>query len=39
MQPRGQKPDLGMAHPKSGAQAEQTGDHEGLLEKTKDVLS
>ena len=39
MQPRGQKPDLGMARPKSGAQAEQIGDHEGLLEKAKDVLS
>ena len=39
MQPRGQKPNLGMARPKSGAQAEQIGDHEGLLEKAKDVLS
>ena len=39
MQPRGQKPNLGMARPKSGAQAEQIGDHEGLLEKAKDALS
>ena len=37
MQPRGQKQDLG-AHPKSGAQTEQIGDHKGLLEKAKDAL-
>ena len=39
MVPQGQKPNLGKARPKSGAQAEQIGDHESLLEKAKDVIA